>query len=112
MIEKQAGALVAFLKNNTIKEYAGEAFWEVIKAVISGDVGTLIDVAPNVKNIVFHAPTVLFWDKMERYLLGTFRDFEDQVKMAAKFSQDNSEYERFVKKQMNLINELNDDKKS
>lgn len=76
-----------------------------------GDVGALLDVTNDMKNILFHTPTVLFWDKMQRYLFGTFRDYSDQVKMSAKFTEDNSEYEAFVKKQIHLINEMNDDRK-
>ena len=52
-----------------------------------------------------------FWDKMQRYLFGTFKCFDDQVKMSEKFTKNNSCYESFVKKQINLVNEMNDDKK-
>ena len=35
----------------------------------------------------------------------------DHIKLAEKFYDDNPKYEAFVKKQMNLINQLNDDQK-
>ena len=38
-------------------------------------------------------------------------DYAEQVKMAGKFSEDNKDYERFVKRQIHLINEIDDDKK-
>ena len=87
------------------------AFWNIVKAVVLGDVGALLDATDDLKNIIFHTPTVLFWDKMQRYLFGTFRDYEDQVEMSRKFTRDNSDYEVFVKKQIHLINEMNDDLK-
>lgn len=33
---------------------------------------------------------------MQQFLLGTYRSFEDQIKMAAKFSGDNDKYEEYV----------------
>ncbi|MDY3940467.1 MAG: hypothetical protein SOZ09_00590 [Eubacteriales bacterium] len=111
MFDKQVTALTAILKDKDIREYSGDAFWNIIKAVVLGDVGALLDATNNLKNILFHTPTVLFWDKMQRYLFGTFRDYSDQVRMLAKFTKDNSEYEAFVKKQIHLINEMNDDRK-
>lgn len=48
---------------------------------------------------------------MQRYFFGTFRDYSEQVKMSVEFTEDNSEYEAFVKKQIHLINEMNDDRK-
>lgn len=111
MFDKQVTALTAILKDKDIREYSGDAFWNIIKAVVLGDVGALLDATNDLKNILFHTPTVLFWDKMQRYLFGAFRDYSDQVKMSAKFTEDNSEYEAFVKKQIHLINEMNDDRK-
>lgn len=111
MFDKQVHALTTILKDKDIQQYAGEAFWSVVKAVVLGDVGALLTATDDLKNIIFHTPTLLFWDKMKRYLYGTFRDFNDQVKMAEKFTHENEKYEEFVKKQIHLINEMNDDKK-
>lgn len=111
MFDSQVKALTAILKDKDIKEYAGDAFWNIIKAVVLGDIGALVDAATDVKDILFHTPTVLFWDKMRRYLFGAYENYEDQIKMSMKFSQENSEYEAFVKRQIHLINELNDDRK-
>ncbi len=111
MFEKQVSTLTTIWKDTNIQEYAGDAFWNIIKAVSLGDLEALKDTALDVKNIIFHTPTVLFWDKMQKYMFGIFRDFNEQVKMAAKFNADNEEYKKFVKKQLHLINEMKDDKK-
>ena len=44
-------------------------------------------------------------------MFGTFGDYAEQVKMAGKFSGDNKDYDRFLKRQIHLINEIGDDKK-
>lgn len=111
MIEKQIAALTTILKDRDIHEYAGDAFLNIVKAVSLGDVGALLDSSVDIKNLLFHTPTILFWDKMQRYMFGTFRDYTEQVKMAGKFNEDNKDYEKFVKRQIYLINEINDDKK-
>lgn len=111
MLEKQLEELTTILKDKDIHEYAGDAFLGIIKAVSLGDVGALIDSGGDIKDLLFHTPTILFWDKMQRYMFGTFRDYAEQVKMAGKFSEDNKDYERFVKRQIHLINEIDDDKK-
>ena len=111
MFENQIVTLTTILKDKDIHEYAGDAFWNIIKAVSLGDVGALLDSSADIKNLLFHAPTILFWDKMQRYMFGTFRDYAEQVKMAGKFNEDNKDYEKFVKRQIHLINEINDDKK-
>ena len=54
MLEKQVTALTTILKDNDIQEYAGDAFWNIIKAVSFGDVGALLDTAADVKNLLFH----------------------------------------------------------
>lgn len=111
MIEKQIAALTTILKDRDIHEYAGDAFLNIVKAVSLGNVGALLDSSVDIKNLLFHTPTILFWDKMQRYMFGTFRDYTEQVKMAGKFNEDNKDYEKFVKRQIYLINEINDDKK-
>ena len=111
MFEKQLAALTTILKNEDIHKYEGDAFWGIIKAVSLGDVGALIDSGRDMKNLVFHIPTILFWDKMQRYIFGSFRNYNEQVKMAGKFNEDNQDYESFVKRQIHIIDEINDDKK-
>lgn len=111
MLEKQVAAFTTILKDKDIHQYEGDAFFNIIKAVSLGDVGALLDAGTEIKDLLFHAPTVLFWDKMRRYMFRTFRDFSEQVKMAGKFNSHNKKYEEFVKRQIHLINEINDDKK-
>lgn len=83
----------------------------MIQAVVSSDPFSAIAAGKNIKELVFHMPTILFWDKMKRYLMGTFSCYNDQVKMSKKFHNSNSEYSVFVKKQIHLVNEIDDDKK-
>lgn len=111
MLDNQVNALRCIMENSEIRTYAGDAFWNLIQAVTTADTFAGITAAKDIKEIIFHMPTLIFWDKMKRYLLGTFRSYEDQVKMSAKFNKDNTKYNEFVKQQIQLVNELDDDKK-
>lgn len=111
MLKKQIETFAAILKNNDLRAYSGEAFWNLIQAVISQDLSDGLASIKNVKDLVFHMPTVLFWSKMQRFLFGTYNDFEEQVKMASRFNDDTKKYSEFVKKQIYLVNEIDDDEK-
>ena len=60
MFEKQVTALTAILKDTDIQSYAGDGFWNIIKAVSLGDAGALLDSANDIKNLVFHEKNVIF----------------------------------------------------
>ena len=111
MLDQQISTLTTIIKDENLQEYAGDAFWNLIQTVVTSDPLSGITTIKNIKDLVFHMPTILFWDKMKRYLLGTFTDFNKQIKMAEKFNCDNKKYSNFVKKQIHLINEIDDDVK-
>lgn len=111
MIDKQIATLGRILKNDDIQGYAGDAFWNLIQAVITADMFAGVEAAKDIKELIFHMPTLIFWDKMKRFLLGTYKCFSDQVKMAAKFEEDYAEYNSFVKQQIYLVDALDDDMK-
>lgn len=111
MLTEQIQALTTILRSKDLQNYTGDAFWSLVEAVVTQDPFAALGTLRDIKELVFHMPTVLFWDKMERFLFGTFRDFEDQVKMAEKFSPDSNDYADFVKRQITLINQFEDDRK-
>lgn len=111
MLEEQVAALTGVLKNEDIQNYAGDSFYNLIKVVLFHDGGAAMDGIKDVKDIIFHIPTALFWDKMQRYLYGTFKSYSEQVEMSNKFSGDNADYNAFVKRQMQLIDKIDDDAK-
>lgn len=111
MLEEQVKEFVALVKNDDLKEYAGDAFWNFVAAIISKDPVAGALTIKDVKQLIIHMPTAIFWDKMRRFLMGTFRDYSEQVKMASYFNNDEKRYAEFVKKQIYLIDELDDEKK-
>ena len=92
MLDNQITALKTILSDEDLQQYSGEGFWNLIQAVVLSDPFTGTLALNNIRELIFHIPTILFWDKMKRYLLGTFSCFEDQVRMAEKFNNDNNSY--------------------
>lgn len=111
MLENQIRKLTDILTDEDLQKYSGECFWNLIQAVITEDPFSGIAAGKNIKELIFHMPTVLFWDKMKRFLMKTFQNYQDQIKMAQKFNMDNKNYADFVKRQVHLINNLDDDMK-
>lgn len=110
-IDSQYNAIVHIIETEDLKKYSQGGIEALIKAIVFNDKASQYDVATEVKNILFHMPTAIFWGKMRRYLYGSFRDFNDQVKFASKFNKDNKKMVAFVKKQINIINVLESDYK-
>lgn len=111
MLEKQLHALQTILADEDLQGYANDGFWNLIEAVVFNDAFAGVSAVKNAKDLIFHMPTILFWDKMRRYLFGTFHNYDDQIKMAKKFNKDNKKYNKFVKRQIHIINEIDDDMK-
>lgn len=97
---------ITVLKNEDIQNYAGEGIWSLIQAVFTGDVFSGVSAGKNIKELIFHLPTANFWAKMQRFLLGTYRNFEEQVKMASKFDKDNEKYKEYVYMMIETVDKI------
>ena len=111
MLDELTNNLAVILRDEDLQKYAGDAFGNFVKAVAFLDMGASVDGIKDVKDFVFYIPNALFWDKMQRYLFGTFKCYEEQVKLSSKFTKDNPNYIKFVKRQIHLIDKMDADEK-
>ena len=111
MLENQIHTLATIIKNKDIQGYLKHSIWDLMQAVFFHDPAAAAQAGYDVKQLIFHTPTVIFWDKMERFLRGTFYSYEDQIKLAEKFNEDNGEYYQYVKKLIYLVDEIDEDEK-
>lgn len=109
MLDNQIQALGAVWRDPESRDLLKDGAFSLMKLVLFQDMGSGADALRSI--LKFHTPTVLYWDKMWRYMNGVFHDPADQIKLAEKFYSDDPQYTTFVKRQMNLINEMNDDLK-
>lgn len=111
MFDNQVRALTAIIQDEDIRQYAGDGFENLIKAVVLMDMGAGFDAVKELRSLLLHVPTALFWDKMRRFMYGTFRCREDQVKLVEKFKKSSDEYYAFVKKQVALVDSMDEEEK-
>lgn len=97
---------MAVLKNEDIQKYAGEGFWNLIQAIFTGDFFTSVTAGKDIKELIFHIPTATFWGKMKSFLFGTYRSFEDQVNMSAKFGDDDKKYKEYVYMMIETVDKI------
>ena len=96
MLQEFCKSLILAIKDKDIQKYKEDAIWNLIETIYTGSPFSAIAARKSINELVFHIPTAFFWSKMQQFLLGTYRSFEDQIKMAAKFSGDNDKYEEYV----------------
>lgn len=99
------------LKSEDLQQYTCEDLVGIIVAGATENPLAAKDTIIKTVNNILLLPNAFFWDRMYRFLCGTFFDFKDQIKMANKFEADSDNYARFVKKQINIINQIEDDEK-
>lgn len=100
---------INIIKNEDIHKYAGDAIWDFVQALFTGDVFSGLSSIKNIRDMIFHAPTVIFWNKMQKFLLGTYRNFNEQIKMASEFSKDNEKYKDFVVQMIETVDKLDNE---
>lgn len=110
-INESSKAVSSFLQSEDIQKYdAGDLVASII-AIAAGNPAEAVGTIKKTITNIMHLPTVIFWDKVERYLRGTFHSYEDQMKMAARFDPATNDYAKFVRRMVSLINQIEDDEK-
>jgi len=101
--------IAGVIKSKELKEYADGSVEDFASMVLEGSIVSAAKQIGATIDFLFSVPDILFWDKMKRFLCGTYSDFEFQKKMFEKFS--NKEWMDFTKRQIHIINEIDDDAK-
>ena len=105
-MRKEIEGIAELLKSKDINEYAID---ELPGIIVAAATGTPVDQAMAFVKIgkdITNLPTYIFWFKMGRYLKGTFHNIGDQLKLAARFNQEDGEYEKFVERVVYTINQI------
>lgn len=56
---------ISVLNNEDIQEYGGEGIWNLIQAIFTGNIFSAISAGKNIKELIFHIPTAIFWSKIK-----------------------------------------------
>ncbi|MBP3314005.1 MAG: hypothetical protein J6K84_05070 [Oscillospiraceae bacterium] len=111
MLEKITNGVAAIINDTNIKEISKKSVFDFVNMVVNKDPFALVESVDNTKKLLWQIPNAIFWDKMYRFMIGTYSDYECQIKMCEKFQTDNIKAREFIKKQIQIIEKFDFDSK-
>lgn len=99
------------IEDESLVESMKSGTFDIVKALISGDISSGIDGVREIAGAIYSIPTILFLDKFKRFLSGTFKNYDEQLRLADKLRNTDKDYSQNIKNIIQIINQLEDDKK-
>ena len=84
---------------------------KLLTALLMDDHLSAIENAADLGRTALYYPSILFWEKVSRFLRNTFHDYEEQVKFASRFNRENGEYANNVKTMLDIVSRMETDGK-
>ena len=109
MLENVTNGIVAIINDCDIREIGKKSVLDFANFVVNKDPVSLVETIDDTRKFLWQIPNAIFWDKMYRFMIGTYSDYECQVKMCKKFQVDNKKAKEFIKKQIQIIEKLDFD---
>ena len=109
MLEKITSGLTTIINDYDVREISKKSVLDFANMVVNNDTISLVQSIDDTRNLLWQIPNAIFWDKMYRFMIGTYSDYECQVKMCEKFQVDNKKAKEFIKKQIQIIEKLDFD---
>ena len=109
MLEKITSGLAAVINDYDIREISKKSVLDFANMVVNNDPISLVEFIDDTRKFLWQIPNAVFWDKMYSFMIGTYSDYECQVKMCEKFQVDNKKAKEFIKKQIQIIEKLDFD---
>lgn len=109
MLENVTNGIVAIINDCDIREIGKKSVLDFANFVVNKDPVSLVETIDDTRKFLWQIPNAIFWDKMHRFMIGTYSDYECQVKMCEKFQVDNKKAKEFIKKQIQIIEKLDFD---
>ena len=109
MLENVTNGIVAIINDYDIREIGKKSVLDFANFVVNKDHVSLVETIDDTRKFLWQIPNAIFWDKMYRFMIGTYSDYECQVKMCEKFQVDNKKAKEFIKKQIQIIEKLDFD---
>jgi len=109
--EEQIAIIANVIKEYDMAEFASDDMQKLIRTILFKNPEATIDVGLKLCVGMMQLPTAMFWEKIKRFLKGTFSTYDEQVKFAAKFSEDNVQYRKYIKQLINIISWIESDEK-
>ena len=109
MLEKITSGLTTIINDYDVREISKKSVLDFANMVVNNDTISLVEFIDDTRKLLWQIPNAVFWDKMYSFMIGTYSDYECQVKMCEKFQVDNKKAREFIKKQIQIIEKLDFD---
>ena len=109
MLEKITNGLATIINDYDVREISKKSVLDFANMVVNNDPISLVEFIDDTRKLLWQIPNAVFWDKMYCFMIGTYSDYECQVKMCEKFQVDNKKAKEFIKKQIQIIEKLDFD---
>ena len=109
MLEKITSGLATIINDYDVREISKKSVLDFANMVVNNDTISLVEFIDDTRKLLWQIPNAVFWDKMYSFMIGTYSDYECQVKMCEKFQVDNKKAKEFIKKQIQIIEKLDFD---
>ena len=109
MLEKITSGLTTIINDYDVREISKKSVLDFANMVVNNDTISLVEFIDDTRKLLWQIPNAVFWDKMYSFMIGTYSDYECQVKMCEKFQVDNKKAKEFIKKQIQIIEKLDFD---
>ena len=111
-LTKVKNSLVTLVKSKDIRQYSEETLYSFIK-YLAGDDTAALDIGKETLKVLYQVPNIIFFDKLRVFLNSSYAkiDYGTRIKFSNKFTDENDKLESFVKRQIELIDSINDSKK-
>lgn len=111
MFEKIVENLTVIFKANETKAFAKNSAENIAVFCLTGDLVSGVKEAFETVQYIWGIKDILFWGRIKKWLENTYDPPEMEVKLAAKFTEDEEKYKEYTKRQLQYIAQIDEDKK-
>ena len=111
MLERMLNAFTTVLKSGATKKFAEQSIENIAKACIGGDVESGVQEAVEIGQYIGSIKDILFWEKIKKWLEKTYASPDMEVKISTKFTEDETKYREYTKRQRQLIAQVAEEPK-
>ena len=111
IFDKIVPNFISLINSKETKNFAEMSVENLAKICMAGDLGSAIQEGTEIIKYAGSIKDILFWEKMKKWLQGTYDSSEMGTKISAKFTEDSKKYQEYTKRQLQCIAEIDEEEK-
>lgn len=111
MFETIVDNLVTIMKAKQTKDFATDSIENIARYCLAGDAESGIKEITEAIRYAGSIKDILFWSNIKKWLEDTYKDPDLEVRLSAKFTQDEAKYKEYTKRQLQYIAQIDEEGK-